>query len=947
MCKQVSVILAATCLLMSQVNVFASPTAQGDHATQIVYLSGTDAANTVDWEFYCTHGRNSGVWTTIPVPSNWELHGFGTYNYGHDHRNEQIYLGKEKGLYRHEFDVPEAWREKVVHIVFDGSMTDTRVQINGQQAGPVHQGAFYRFRYDISGLLIYGDTNLLEVEVAKHSDDASVNRAERQADYWIFGGIFRPVYLEIMPAVHITRAAIDAKGDGSFRVLAEMNQLPEGGALAVELFDLEGNQVGDLFRQVVPQNQTSVWLSGSFEGINAWNPEWPNLYDMRVILSVGDVIVHEVTERIGFRTVELREHDGFYVNNERVVFKGVNRHSFWPVTGRALSEENHLQDILLMKEMNMNAVRMSHYPPDKRFLELCDSLGLFVINELAGWQQGYDTIIGPRLIRHMFLRDENHPSIVIWANGNEGGWEFENEETYHKYDIQQRTVIYPWLLRNKVDVHHYPSLNFGIARYNNGNDPFMPTEFLHGLYDGGHGAGLEDFWGHYQSSPLHAGGFLWVFSDEAVLRTDMEGRVYDSDRDHAPDGILGPYREKGGSFYTIREIWSPVQVAPVTINPSWNGRLFLKNRFIYTNLNQCRFSWQAIKTGFGHEGDAVLAAGIAVAPDAIPGETAAIHIDTDGALENADLFLFTAFDHHGNELFTWSWPVVQTWEKAGMILSALPETNATAIVVTENETTVRAVAGEIDISFSKTDGSLLSVRNASGVVSFTGGRVVGADIPVTGTRWEMDEEGSLLFIASTDLPSREIIWRLTNTGLLRLEADLLNQLRGGFDLLGITFDFPEEKCTGVTWMGRGPYRVWKNRIKGTTFGVWEKAYNNTVTGESFNELIYPEFKGYHANLYWAVLETTETPITIVSETPNLFFHLFTPQRPKHVLGGTYPPFPEGNISFLYEIPAIGTKFKQAHELGLRSQQGRAVGYSWKHGEQTYPIRLWFDFRVSD
>jgi beta-galactosidase/beta-glucuronidase len=96
--------------------------------------------------------------------------------------------------------------------------------------------------------------------------------------------------------------------------------------------------------------------------------------------------------------VELRAHDGFYVNGEKVVFKGVNRHSFWPTTGRALSEENHLTDILLMKEMNMNAVRMAHYPPDKRFLELCDSLGLFVINELAGWQQGYDTIIGPRLI---------------------------------------------------------------------------------------------------------------------------------------------------------------------------------------------------------------------------------------------------------------------------------------------------------------------------------------------------------------------------------------------------------------------------------------------------------------------------------------------------------------------------------------------------------------------
>jgi hypothetical protein len=111
--------------------------------------------------------------------------------------------------------------------------------------------------------------------------------------------------------------------------------------------------------------------------------------------------------------------------------------------------------------------------------------------------------------------------------------------------------------------------------------------------------------------------------------------------------------------------------------------------------------------------------------------------------------------------------------------------------------------------------------------------------------------------------------------------------------------------------------------------------------ESFNELIYPEFKGYHARLYWMELETTETPITILSETPNLFFKLYTPARPQHVLGGTYPPFPEGDIAFLYEIPAIGTKFKKAEYLGIRSQQGWAGGHK---GEQTYPIRLWFDFR---
>jgi hypothetical protein len=906
-----------------------------------VYLSGTDSDNTADWDFYCTGGRNSGVWSTIPVPSNWELQGFGTYNYGHDWRIASRTLGKETGMYRHAFDVPVEWRGKVVNIVFEGSMTDTRVKVNGRSAGPMHQGSFYRFRYDISGLLRFGRTNILEVEVDKHSADASVNRAERQADYWIFGGIYRPVFLEVLPKTHIARAAIDARADGSFRTLVELNEAARGLMLEVTLHELDGSQIGTAVHQDVDRSQSGNWLSGAFDGIKAWNPEWPQLYDMHIALKRGEEVIHTITERIGFRTVELRAHDGFYVNGEKVVFKGVNRHSFWPTTGRALGEENHLTDILLMKEMNMNAVRMAHYPPDKRFLELCDSLGLFVINELAGWQQGYDTIIGPRLIRQMILRDENHPSVVIWANGNEGGWEFANEASYHLYDIQQRTVIYPWLLRNGVDVHHYPSLNYGIAKYHNGNDPFMPTEFLHGLYDGGHGAGLEDYWAHYQSSPLHAGGFLWVFSDEAALRTDLEGRVYDSDGDHAPDGILGPYREKGGSFHTIREIWSPIQVKPLVINRDWNGRLFVENKFIYTNLSQCRFEWKAVRTGFGDTSDHVLASGQVEAPDTWPGETAMIQIRPGTALEQADLILFTAIDHQGREVYTWSWPVVQTWEKTAELLGLQPEDIERTIQINEDDMSVVVIAGEIEVSFNKTDGSLLHVKNGGDLISFTGGKIVGTELPVTETSWRLDDNGEFVFVAHTNNPARNIAWKLQPSGLLGLETDLLNTIRGNFDYLGISFDYPEELVTGVRWFGRGPYRVWKNRIKGTTFGVWEKVYNNTITGESFNELIYPEFKGYHANLYWMVLETTETPITILSETPNLFFKLYTPARPQHVLGGTYPPFPDGDISFLYEIPPIGTKFKQPEQLGLRSQQGNHRGH---RGEQTYPIKLWFDFR---
>src|SRR5687768_13833450 len=170
--------------------------------TIIKYLSGTDKDHTVQWDFYCTAGRKSGEWTKIAVPSNWEQQGFGSYNYGHDKDK-----ASEQGLYKHEF-LSENWANKKIFIVFEGSMTDTKVMVNGKQAGPIHQGSFYRFKYDITNLVKPNGKNLLEVTVSKMSTNTSVNTAERKSDFWVFGGIFRPVYLEIVPNTFIERTAV-------------------------------------------------------------------------------------------------------------------------------------------------------------------------------------------------------------------------------------------------------------------------------------------------------------------------------------------------------------------------------------------------------------------------------------------------------------------------------------------------------------------------------------------------------------------------------------------------------------------------------------------------------------------------------------------------------------------------------------------------------------------
>src|SRR5690554_1577276 len=363
--------------------------------TQKVYLSGTGADNTVDWQFFCTDGYKSGEWTTIPVPSNWELHGFGKYNYGHAKDEER---GKESGIYKHSFNVPSNWKGKQVEIVFDGSMTDTEVKVNGLLAGAIHQGAFYRFKYDISSLLKYGKQNLLEVKVDKHSANTSVNKAERYADFWIFGGIYRPVWLEVKPKENIKRVAIDAKADGKFTAEVYIDNIKNADQLVAQVMSLDGETVGQKFSAEINKGSATVLLKSKIEGVKAWNPEFPHLYQIQFELLQKGKLIHQYTERFGFRTIDVRKRDGIYVNGVKIKIKGVNRHTFWSTLGRASSKARSIQDVQTIKSMNMNGVRMSHYPPDSHFLDVCDSLGLFVLNELTGWHDAYDTEVGTMLV---------------------------------------------------------------------------------------------------------------------------------------------------------------------------------------------------------------------------------------------------------------------------------------------------------------------------------------------------------------------------------------------------------------------------------------------------------------------------------------------------------------------------------------------------------------------
>ncbi|HEY6915381.1 MAG TPA: glycoside hydrolase family 2 TIM barrel-domain containing protein [Paludibacter sp.] len=904
--------------------------------TQRVYLSGHGCDDMVQWDFFCTEGMNSGKWTKIGVPSCWELQGFGQYQYGMKFYGKAFPDGvaKEKGMYKYEFDVPEAWRSKQIFIVFEASMTDTEVKINGQKAGEVHQGAFYRFSYNISGRVKFGQKNLLEVTVSKESENAGVNLAERRADYWNFGGIFRPVFLDVKPANHISQLTIDAKADGTFNANCYLNRTLDGASIKTILLDAKGNKVAE---NSSPVKAAADWADVQFNVKNPglWTAETPNRYTAQVSLLANDgSVLHQISEKFGFRTIEIRLSDGLYINGTKVLIKGVNRHSFRPETGRTLSKAKNIEDVLLIKSMNMNAVRLSHYPADPEFLDACDSLGLYVENELGGWHGHYDTTVGTKLAKEMVERDVNHPSVIWWSNGNEGGWNDELNGEFHKYDLQKRPVIHPQGNFGGFETMHYRS--YGESQeYMRKPEIFMPTEFLHGLYDGGHGAGLYDYWEMMRKHPRCAGGFLWDLADEGLKRLDLNG-IIDNQGNWGADGVVGPHFEKEGSYYTVKQIWSPVQVMDKSIGKNFDGTFTIENRYDFLNTNTCRFEWKQVKfTASADEKGVVkvLKQGEIKGPDIDAHASGKLSINTTIDPQTEVLYL-TAIDYRGEELWRW-WFQLPVVKKEIVSSGAAPSTEKTddKLIVT---------AGKNKYAFSNKNGELKEVSVDGKKISFANGpRFIAArraDRSLDQFYNHDDEQAkakdrtyteftdaavfagfdvktlgnNLIVMANYKLGNLDNAqWTISPDGTLTL--DYSYNFSAVVDLMGVKFDYPEEKMQHKRWLGAGPYRVWQNRIHGTVYDVWENDYNDPVPGESFT---YPEFKGYFANVNWINLKTSEGEISITNETPNSYVGVYEPRDGRDKLLYTLP---KSGISILNVIPAVRNKVNSTDLNGPSAQ----------------------------
>ena len=672
------------------------------------------------FDFYRTEFDDSG-WEDFLVPSNWENRGYGTPIYvsaGYPFRidpprvmgtpKEDYTTYKERnpvGQYRRTFTLPAHWEgDGEVLLRFDGVMSAFYVWINGEKVG-YSQGSMEASEFNVTRYLQKGQ-NQIALEVYRYSDGSYLE----DQDFWRFGGIHRDITLihthkvafrdytvRTLPAkpgcyddfiLQVDPAFVVRQGElgVGYRAKAELKDMQGN---VVEMTDLEGRQVSGL-EVDVPEvldlehkaSRMNLWYPqrgprrmGRMQAIvkspHRWTAETPNLYKLHLtLMNEKGEVVQQIEQRVGFRIVEIKNGQ-MLVNGAPIRFRGVNRHEHHPVNARVMDEQTMLQDILLMKQANINAVRTSHYPNVTRWYELCDSIGLYVMDEADIEEHGlrgtlastpdWHAAFMDRAVR-MAERDKNYASVVMWSMGNESGYgpnfaaisawlhDFDPTRPVH-YEGAQGVdgapdpvtvdVISRFYTRLKQDYLN-PGIPEGedkeraenarwerlleIAERDNDNRPVMTSEYAHSM---GNALGnFQEYWNEIYSHPRMLGGFIWDWVDQGIYKQLPDGRTmvaYGGDFGDKPNlkafcfnGIVRSGRETTPKYWEVKQVYSPISLelirGKVEKEVLKGSRLTVTNRHHHVGLENYRCLYTLLKNGrSARQGEIIL-------PEVAPGQ---------------------------------------------------------------------------------------------------------------------------------------------------------------------------------------------------------------------------------------------------------------------------------------------------------------------------------------
>ena len=577
-----------------------------------------------------------GRWDEIPVPANWQMHGYGRpiyLNIPYPFKADPPRIPHDYnpvGSYRRDFELEPGWRERQVFIHFAGVESAFYLWVNGEKVG-YSQGSRTPAEFNITTYLRDGK-NVVAAEVYRWSDGSYLE----DQDFWRLSGIFRDVVLYSRPAVHVrdfwVRSELDSEyQDAELRVTVKVRNsgttTRDFPFVEMKLLDDQGQEccfppmIARLNEPLAGGQEKEVDLVASVASPRKWTAETPHLY--KVLLTLKETVNGPAREVVqcdfGFRRVELKGGQ-LLVNGVAVNIKGANRHEHDPDTGHYLSVESMLQDIKLMKQNNLNAVRTAHYPNDPMWYKLCDRYGLYVVDEanIESHGMGYGAAsLGKdptwmaahmeRTIR-MVERDKNHPSIIIWSLGNEGGDGVNFEATsqwIHRRDPTRLVQYERAGGRAYTDIicPQYSAFASLVAYGSSRQDrPLIMSEYAHAM--GNSVGNFQDYWDIIETYPHLQGGFIWDWVDQGLRKTADDGRwfwAYGGDFGDRPNdgnfccnGIVGPDRTPNPSLHEVKKVYQNIKVTPLDLP---TGKLRISNKYDFIDLDIAEGFWEVTSDG--------------------------------------------------------------------------------------------------------------------------------------------------------------------------------------------------------------------------------------------------------------------------------------------------------------------------------------------------------------
>ena len=571
-------------------------------------------------------GYDDTQWDNFPVPGLFEILGYGDriyrnagYPWNLQFEPNPPYIEERNnytGSYRKSFLIPADWKGKQVYLHVGSATSNLMVWINGKYVG-YSEDAKMAAEFNITPYLVPGKENLVAMQVMRWCDGSYLE----DQDFWRFTGIAREVYMYARPQARIDDLFILPDLDknyknGTLKITATANNAA-GKNLRYTLTDASGKVVKTATTAIDGEGKAEITLAVTDPA--KWTAETPNLYALDIELADGSDIIEAIRQKVGFRKVEIKNYQ-VLVNGKPVLFKGANRHELDPDHGYVVSIERMIQDIQIMKQLNINAVRTCHYPDDPRWYELCDEYGLYVVAEanVESHGMGYgDRTLAKNpdfelahLERNIsnVMTFKNHPSIIFWSLGNEAGNGPNFEKAYDwikAYDSSRPTQYEQAINARNSDIRcpMYADYNY-MERYGKNPDkPFIQCEYAHAM--GNSIGGLKEYWDLIRKYPALQGGFIWDFVDQGLRDTNKEGKqifTYGGDYGRYPasdnnfncNGIIAPDRSYNPHAYEVRynyqEIWA-------TAKDLKKGQIEVRNEYFFTDLSNYYLAWTLLEEG--------------------------------------------------------------------------------------------------------------------------------------------------------------------------------------------------------------------------------------------------------------------------------------------------------------------------------------------------------------